>query len=152
MPYRWTAPLVALLLVAAARPREAAGQRREPDKPKPPAISLGQYLPSPVTTDARIPFTIGDAPSCANAPRSYRVSLRLYNLLSQVVAVPVVQTGPNGPAGNLPMESVMLPCGSYVAYWDGRYFATGAPVAPGIYLYRLEVEGVTRVMKLVVAR
>lgn len=152
MPCRWTAPVVALLLGAAAVPREAAGQRREPEKPKPPAISLGQYTPSPVATDARIPFSIGDAPTCANAPRTYRVSLRIYNLLSQVVAVPVVQTGPNGPAGNLPMENVTLPCGSYVAYWDGRYLATGALVAPGIYLYRLEVEGVSRVMKLVVAR
>ena len=152
MPYRWTAPLAALLLATAVSPRVGYGQRREPDKPKPPAISLGQNLPNPVASDARIPFSIGDAPTCANAPRAHRVSLRIYNLLSQVVAVPVVQSGPQGPAGNLPMENVTLTCGSYVAYWDGRYLATGAPVAPGIYLYRLDVDGVSRVMKLVVAR
>lgn len=152
MPYRWTAPLLALLLGAAIHPRAAWAQRREPDKPRPPLISLGQNIPNPVASDARIPFTIGDAATCANAPRTYRVSLRLYNLLSQVVAVPVVQAGPNGPAGNLPMENVTLACGSYVAYWDGRYLSTGALAAPGIYLYRLEVEGASRVMKLIVAR
>ncbi|MCU0623552.1 MAG: hypothetical protein MUF53_06760 [Gemmatimonadaceae bacterium] len=151
MPCRWTAPLLALLLGAVIHPREVGAQRREPDKGKPPVISLGQNIPNPVVSDTRIPFTLGDA-ACQNAPRAYRVSLRLYNLLSQVVAVPVVQTGPNGPAGNLPMENVTLSCGSYVAYWDGRYLSTGALAAPGIYLYRLEVEGATKVMKLIVAR
>lgn len=152
MPRRWTARLGLLLAAAILGPETAGAQRREPS-PKPPPISLGQNVPNPFDDDTRIPFTIGDAATCKEAAKTYRVSLRIYNLLSQVVAVPVVQGGaPGGPA-SVPLEGAALPCGSYVAVWDGRYLSTQAPAFPGIYLYRLEVEGgASQVRKLVIVR
>jgi hypothetical protein len=152
MPFRWMAPCVALFVAMAVLPGTGHGQRRTGEAPKPPPFTLGQNVPNPFSADTRIPFTIGDAASCKDPARTYRTSLRVYNLLSQVVAVPVLSIGPNGPAGNLPMEGVSLPCGSYVAVWDGRYLSTGSLATPAIYLYRLEVEGDARTRKLVLAR
>lgn len=152
MPRRWTALGGLLLAAAILRPAPSGAQRREPP-PKPPPVSLGQNAPNPFDEDTRIPFTIGDAATCRDPARTYRVTLRIYNLLSQVVAVPVLLAGASGTPPSVPLEGASLPCGSYVALWDGRYLSTGARAYPGIYLYRLEVDGgASPVRKLVIVR
>ena len=71
---------------------------------------------------------------------------------AQVVATPVLQGGTGGVAGGQPLEKVSVQCGDYVAYWDGKVQATGREAASGVYLYRLEVDGVPLVKKMIVVK
>ena len=113
---------------------------------------LGQNFPNPVNQDTRIPFVVGDAQGCTDSGRQYRVSLRIYNLLAQQVAVPVLQGGFGNVAGGEALENQLLTCGSYLAYWDGKNSQTADDVASGIYLYRLEVDGKPFVKKMIVRK
>ncbi len=153
MSRRWTARAIALFVGAAIPWRDLPAQRRDTvDRARPPVISLGQNYPNPFAADTRVPFTIGDPATCRDATRTYRVSLRVYNLLSQGVAVPTLVGGPGATAFGQPLETVPLPCGTYLAYWDGLFASTRKEASPGIYLYRLEVETAVAVKKMVVAR
>lgn len=149
MKLRWAARVIVLALCAlTASPLAARGQQAGKD-----AITgseLQQNRPNPFNPETRISFTIGGYPNCVDPSRQYRVSLRVYNLLVQLVAVPVLQGGSAGVAGGQPLESVFLPCGEYTAYWDGKVLNTGRDAASGIYAYRLEVNGrpITRKMTI----
>ena len=90
---------------------------------------------------------MGDYPTCSVSGRQFRVSLRIYNILSQLVKVPVIQGGAGNVAGGQPLQNVLLPCGQYVAYWDGNYLNTSQEVASGVYQYVLEVDGKRLVKK-----
>lgn len=116
-------------------------------------LGLGQNYPSPFSATTRIPFTVGDPPTCMDNGRHYRVSLQIYNLLAQVVAVPVMAEGATSvaPMGE-PVQSLSLPCGQYTAYWDGTGLANNHAVAPGMYLYRLEVNGKAVGRKMMIQR
>lgn len=116
-------------------------------------LGLGKNYPSPFSATTRIPFSVGDAPSCTDGGRRYHVSLRIYNLLAQVVAVPVMAEGGTSiaPAGQ-PVQALDLPCGEYTAYWDGVGITTNREVAPGMYLYRLEVNGKAVGRKMLIQR
>ena len=113
---------------------------------------LGQNFPNPVNQDTRIPFNVGDAQVCTDAGRQHRVSLKIYNLLAQLVAVPVLQGGVGNAAGGEPLDGQLLTCGAYVAYWDGKNSQSGEDVASGIYLYRLELDGKPFVKKMIVRK
>src|SRR2546423_55406 len=113
---------------------------------------LGQNFPNPVNQDTRIPFLVGDVQGCSDSGRQYRVNLRIYNLLAQQVAVPVLQGGVGNVAGGEPVENQLLTCGHYQAYWDGKNSQTGDDVASGIYLYRLEIDGKPFVKKMIVRK
>jgi hypothetical protein len=115
-------------------------------------LQLNQNYPNPVVQDTHIPFVIGDAQGCADPGRQYRVTLKVYNLLAQQVAVPVLQGGVGNAAGGESLENQLLTCGSYLAYWDGKYSQTGDDVASGIYLFRLEVDGKVLVKKMIVRK
>lgn len=105
-------------------------------------LALGRNYPNPFSPATRIPFSVGNPPVCSDPARRYRVSLRIYNLLAQQVAVPVIVDGTASaaPIGQ-PVQSLELPCGQYTAYWDGTAMATNRAVASGLYLYRLEING-----------
>lgn len=158
MRYRWAA-LVVVLALSGSVPRVARAQRVDAYA-RNPGVVLGQNYPNPFSPDTRIPFTVGDAAGCREPGKLYKVTLRIYNLLSQPVAVPVLQDGGGGVATGQPLENKLLPCSQFTAYWDGQYQAlrdgkfqsTGRPVAEGIYLYRLEVDGYVVVRKMVVKR
>jgi hypothetical protein len=114
--------------------------------------SLKQNYPNPFNPQTWIPFRIGD-PACQDPGKTYRATLRIYNLLSQVVAIPVVQGGSGSVAGGQSLENVPLPCGTYTAYWDGKYLGTEQEVASGIYFYQLIVDGkVVDSRKMLVAK
>jgi hypothetical protein len=66
--------------------------------------------------------------------------------------LPVFQGGVGNAAGGEPVENQLLTCGSYAAYWDGKYSQTGEDVASGIYLFRLEVDGKVLVKKMIVRK
>jgi hypothetical protein len=114
---------------------------------------LGRNYPNPFSPATRIPFTVGDPPACTNPGRRYQVNLKIYNLLAQLVAVPVMAEGGSGES-NLgpPVQSLVLPCGQYTAYWNGMDLGSTHEVASGLYLYRLEVNGKAVVRKMLIQR
>ena len=149
MKLRWAA-LVIVLTLGVMAPRRAAGQGTQPGGDRSAVAVLGQNYPNPFNPTTTIPFTIGDAPNCTDHSRVYRVTLRIYNVLAQLVAIPIMQ-GTSGSAGQ-PVENVTLTCGQYSAYWDGNYMRSGREVASGVYLYRLEVDGKMLVRKMIVTK
>lgn len=88
-----------------------------------------------------MPFAVGDAPNCSERGKVYKVTARVYNVLAQLVAVPTLQSGEPRRAADQPLEDVLLSCDEYTAYWDGKNASTGKSAAPGMYLYKLEVDG-----------
>ena len=149
MMHRWAALLVVLAL-SAFMPRETAAQGPPTSVRERSNGSLKQNFPNPFNPETRIPFDIGDPPTCSEPSRQYRVSLRIYNLLAQLVAVPLLQGGSGGVAGGEPLENKLLTCNSYTAYWDGKVSGTNREAASGVYAYRLEVNGtpITRKMTI----
>jgi hypothetical protein len=153
MKHLWRALFVVLVLGAFMPSRSAAqGASPQTGGGQGAGLQLGQNFPNPVNQDTRIRFVVGDAQGCTDSGRQHRVSLRIYNLLAQQVAVPVLQGGVGNSAGGEPLESLLLTCGEYIVYWDGKYSQTGEDVASGIYLYRLEVDGKVLVKKMIVRK
>jgi hypothetical protein len=152
MKHLWRALLVVLVL-GAFMPSRSTAQGTSPQSGggQGAGLQLGQNYPNPVNQDTRIQFVIGDPQGCTDSGRLHRVSLRIYNLLAQLVAVPVLQGG-GSDAGGEPLDGLQLTCSTYVAYWDGKYSQSGEDVASGIYLYRLEVDGRVLVKKLIVRK
>jgi hypothetical protein len=140
MKLRWAA-LAVVLAFSALMPRGASAQASQPPTGQRRAGSLGQNYPNPFNPDTRFPFFVGDSTNCAG--ERHRVSVRIYNLLAQVVAVPVIQGGSSTVSGGEPIENLELECGLYTAYWNGKYLGTSREAASGVYLYRLEVDGRT---------
>jgi hypothetical protein len=159
MKQRWAA-LVLVLACSAFMPRVSSAQTGAPPSGAQPAgrekskgFSLGQNYPNPFNPETTIPFSIGDAATCADQPtRTYRVTLRIYNLLAQEVAMPVLKGSAGTVEGGRPIVNAVLPCANYEAYWDGKYRGTGREVASGIYLARLEVDGNVAVRKMIVMK
>jgi hypothetical protein len=153
MKHLWRALLVVLVLSAFMPSRSTAqGSQNPPGGGQGAGLQLKQNYPNPVTQDTRIRFVIADAQGCAESGRLHRVSLRVYNLLAQLVAVPVLQGGAGNAAGGEPLENLLLTCSEYEAYWNGKYSQTGEDVASGIYLWRLEVDGKVLVKKMIVRK
>ena len=152
MKHRWAA-LVTVLALGALMPATAAAQgtpSKQPARERSPGFELGQNYPNPFNPATTIPFTIGDPPSCTESNREYRVTLRIYNVLAQLVAIPVLQGGES--AAGQPLVNVPLRCGSYTAFWNGNFLNTSQEVASGVYLYRIEVDGRAIVKKMIVMK
>lgn len=156
MRHGWAALALVLGLTALTPRQVVAQQSGTPQQPAPPrakaAGGLGQNYPNPFNPETRIPFTVGDYPTCAEPSRPHKVTLRIYNLLAQLVAVPVLQGGAGNVAGGAAIENLALTCSQYTAYWDGKDRRSGREVASGIYLYRLEIDGKAIVKKMIVAK
>ena len=147
MSHRWAA-LVLVLALCALTPKHAAGQTSPPRGHK--SGGLGQNYPNPFNPETFIPFDVGDfAGACVNDGGQHVVTLRILNLLGQQVAIPRFQ----GPASTSTtavsaalngrfLNSLSLPCGHYVAWWDGFYQGTTREAASGIYIYELYVDKV----------
>lgn len=140
MTHRWAALLYVLVLIALMpRSLDAQGSQQNQDRDRSSQGALRQNFPNPFNPETTIPFSVGTE-SCTDPSRTYRVTLRILNILAQVVAVPVVQGGSSSVPGGRKLEKVELPCGDYTAYWDGRD-RRGREVASGVYIYQLEVNG-----------
>jgi hypothetical protein len=152
MKHLWRALFLVLVLSAFMPGRSAAqGISTQSGGGQGAGLQLGQNYPNPVNQDTRIPFVVGDAQGCIDG-RVHRVSLRIYNLLAQLVAVPVLQSGSGNAGGGEALENQQLTCSPYVAYWDGKNSQTGEEAASGIYLFRLEVDGKVLVKKMIVRK
>lgn len=152
MTQRWAARFLVLALCALVTRSAAAQATQQSSRDPVSGSSLGQNYPNPVSSETTIPFSIGGAPSCSDAGRQYRVSLKIYNVLAQLVAVPVLQGGSSSLAGGQPLSNVLLTCGQYTAYWDGKYLNNGREVASGVYMYRLEIDGKAIFRKMIVMK
>jgi len=84
-------------------------------------------LPNPATRGAAIAYELA---------RPARVALRLFDASGRLLRVLVDGAQPGG---------------GHQLVWDGRG-ADGASVAPGVYFFRLEADGVSGTQKLLVVR
>lgn len=112
------------------------------------AIRLEEPYPNPFRSTARIPFVLREVAFVE--PGGVAVTMRIYNLLHQVVAIPTSLDGPPG-AGRPLADLVYEDPGRYLALWDGRDRA-GRRVAPGPYFVQLRVGDATEVRKILVSR
>ncbi|HEX6588603.1 MAG TPA: hypothetical protein VF039_06235 [Longimicrobiales bacterium] len=138
---------VILLLAGLAAPSQAMGQQQDPPD-RDSGFRLGQNYPNPFNPETRIPFELGE--SLFENEQPVRVTLRIYNVLQQLVAVP---TALNHPLGNgVPVENLEYDTpGPKEAFWDGRDLE-GRQVASGIYYMQLIVNGESVVRRMIVAK
>ena len=125
-----------VLLVGTGSP--AAAQANLP----PPRIELKENYPNPFFPATTIPFSISNE-VCIRGHQPV-VSLKIYNVLVQMVAIPVLA---DGSAERL--DSLRLRCGEYQAYWDGKYLDGKREATPGIYYYQLTVDGERYTRKMI---
>jgi hypothetical protein len=136
------AALVVVLALGVLVSRDLPAQTSDPGPGRARAQGeLGQNYPNPFDIDTRIPFVVGAPPECREPGRLHRVTVRVYNILLQLVAVPVLQGGGGSVADGQPLENVLLPCDKYVAYWNGKLINTVRDAAAGVYIYQLEIDG-----------
>ncbi len=124
------------LLVGMSLP--AAAQERAP----PPKVELKENYPNPFSASTTIPFSISPE-VCANGHHPL-VSLRIYNVLAQAVAIPVLRSSTGDP-----LERIRLNCGDYEAFWDGKFSDGKREVTPGVYYYQLIVDGQRYTRKMI---
>src|SRR5690606_37913540 len=136
------AALVVVLALSVLVSRGLQAQSTDPATARARAQGeLGQNYPNPFDVDTRIPFVVGKPPECREAGRLHRVTVRVYNILLQLVAVPVLQGGGGSVADGQSLENVLLPCDKFVAYWNGKLLDTTRDAASGVYIYQLEIDG-----------
>ena len=150
MRSRWTA-LLAVLVLAGLTPQRVNAQSGPPQtQTRPSAVGgLKQNYPNPMNPSTKIPFTVGDFPTCSDRTRRYTVSLTIFNSLAQKYAVPVLQ---GGVGEGQPLTKLRLECGEYTAYWNGKVLNTSREAASGVYPYVLEIDGHRFGMKMLVAK
>lgn len=140
--YAWA---VLGLGLAAVGTKEVAAQETNP----PPAVDLRQNYPNPFNPATTIPFVL-DGQLFANGHRP-KVSLRIYNVLAQLVAVPILQ------GSGEKLDNVELTCAggascAFTAYWDGKVLSSDREAASGVYLYQLVVDNVRYTRKMIVMK
>ena len=143
--YAWAVVGLGLLAVGIGA-RSAQGQ-----EPSTAAVSLKQNYPNPFNPTTTIPFALS-AELFANGHRP-KVSLKIYNVLAQQVAVPILQgTGEK-------LDGIQLTCANptscdFSAYWDGNVQAGGGTqqAASGVYIYQLVVDGQRFTKKMIIMK
>jgi hypothetical protein len=112
---------------------------------------LLQNYPNPFNPATTIPFRLS-ADLFANGRRPV-VSLRIFNVLAQLVAVPSLQQS------GQPLDNVELDCLNahdgvcdFSAYWDGHYLNTAREAASGVYVYQLVVNGQRSSRRMIVMK
>jgi hypothetical protein len=140
------ARIVALILAAIVlgpftlHPQEPRGPPQPTDQR---GFRLEQNYPNPVNSDTWIPFVL--EPSLFEQADSGVVSIRIFNILRQTVAVPVAVDHPRGRDVRVDRLAYSS-AGRKVAYWDGRD-TNGRPVPSGVYYYQLVVNGQQSVIR-----
>ena len=135
MYHRWAA-LALVLALCAVPTKQAAGQdTSSPPRGRKQTGALGQNYPNPFNPLTHIPFSVV---GCEGAVTRRVVSLRVYNVLAQLVAVPHFE---GEAAPDQAILNLSLPCGEYSALWDGKVLNSGREAASGVYLIELVVDG-----------
>jgi hypothetical protein len=111
----------------------------------PPRVELKENYPNPFFPATTIPFTISSE-VCARGHQPV-VSLKVYNVLVQVVAIPTLAIGSSER-----VDSLRLRCGQYRAFWDGTYLDGKHGATTGVYYYQLTVDGERFTRKMIAQR
>lgn len=117
----------------------------------PPLVELKQNYPNPFNPATTIPFTLnGDLFANGHRPR---VSLKIYNVLAQLVAVPILQ-GSGEPLSDLELSCSTPGPGAcpFTAYWNGKVLNTDVDAASGVYIYQLVVDGRRFTKKMIIMK
>jgi hypothetical protein len=139
--YAWA--LLGLGLGWGVAARAAAGQAPQP------SVQLQPSYTNPFIPPGTIQFRLGGE-LFLNGHRPV-VTLRIYNVLAQLVAVPILN-GTGQQLDSLPLScSSTLGC-SYSAYWDGYVRGTQTPALSGVYIYQLVVDGWRFTKKMVIIK
>jgi hypothetical protein len=126
-----------VLALSGVMSREATAQgTSKPGKPK-----VYQNYPNPFNPETTIPFDVGDYPNCTGSSQQHRVSVKIFNILLNVVAIPVLKGSSGGVSGGTPLDNVSLTCGHYEAFWNGKVLSNGREAASGVYPYAVTVDG-----------
>jgi len=112
-------------------------------------FQLEQNYPNPFNPTTKFPFKLGDELFKDGQP--VEVTIRVYNVLRQLVAVPTALDHPSGNATAVEHLEYVTP-GRHVAYWDGLD-KDGRKVASGIYFVYMWVNREKpQVAKIIVAK
>ena len=125
---RYFAWAVALLGLLAVNPAQADAQAINP-------VRLKQNSPNPFNPETTIPFVLSEELWEVDRPV---VSVRIYNVLAQFVAIPVLQ-GTGEKFDNIALD--WNGTGEYEAFWDGKVLDTGREAPSGVYVYQIIVNG-----------
>jgi len=134
---RWPGWTLALLLGLAG---SASAQERAP-----PPVELRENYPNPFFPSTTIPFVLN--PDLCERGHQPLVSLKIYNVLVQIVAVPILLNS-NGER----LDALRLRCGVHEAFWDGRLLAGNRELTPGVYYAQLTVDGERYTLKMIARR
>jgi len=134
---RWPGCALVLLLGLAGA---ASAQERPP-----PRVELHENYPNPFFPSTTIPFVLN--PTLCERGHQPLVSLKIYNVLVQIVAVPILLNS-NGER----LEELRLRCGAHEAYWDGRLLTGNRDLVPGVYYAQLTVDGERYTLKMIASR
>jgi hypothetical protein len=149
---RWSGVSIFLLLALGLSSIELVGQDARgghtPPGSRGRGFRLEQNYPNPFNPSTRIPFVLEG--EIFEGGRAAMVTIRIYNVLQQLVAIPTTLDHPAG--AGLPVDQLAYEQpGNMEAFWDGRD-RNGREVAAGIYYLQLIVNGESQVRKMVVAR
>lgn len=111
-------------------------------------FQLEQNYPNPFNPETTIPFTLGEELFMDGRPAV--VSVRIFNVLTQLVAHPVALGHSSGEGVEADQLEYLQP-GRYEAFWDGTD-QMGRQVASGIYLLQLTVNGRSATRKMYVLK
>ncbi|MEX2473490.1 MAG: hypothetical protein WEA34_14970 [Gemmatimonadota bacterium] len=111
-------------------------------------FQLEQNYPNPFNPETTIPFTLGEDLFVDGRPAV--VTVRIFNLLQQLVAYPVALGHPSGEGQEMRQLEYTIPA-RYEAFWDG-YDLSGRQVASGIYFMQLTVNGRSETRKMYVLK
>ncbi len=120
--------------------REAASQEASPAAD----FTLDPVSPNPFDRETRISFRLGER--LFEGEGDVRVTMKVFNILRQVVAVPVALDERGRPGSALEDLGYERP-GYYEAFWDGRDWE-GRLSASGPYFVELRVGDQARVRKI----
>ena len=139
---------VLLLSVGAAGPLAAQDPGAAAPSGRANGFQLEQNYPNPFNPETTIPFTLGEELFVDGGP--VVVSIRIYNILQQLVSFPVAMGHPAGPGRSMDQVEYTQP-GRYEAFWDGTDLS-GRQVASGIYFMQLTVDGRSQMRKMYVLK
>ena len=144
---RRIACVAAALLCLFVGAEAASAQDQQPPSRPGVGFELEANYPNPFNPETTIPFTLSNELFAGG--ESVVVTVRIFNLLSQLVAHPVAL---RHPAGNVEVRQLeYTQPGRYEAFWDGTD-QSGRQVASGIYLLQLTVNGQSGTRKMIVQK
>ena len=128
----------------AAQDAGSATSTRDRDS----GFELQQNYPNPFNPTTRIPFRLD--PTLFEQGQPVVVTMRIFNVLQQLVAYPSALDHPDGNGVLVNGLRYDTP-GQKEAFWDGHDL-NGRQVASGVYYLQIIVNGQRRIMKMFVSK